>query len=292
MERLFTSSLTSEFVAIGHVARDEFPDDTWRCGGSALYGAATAACLGKRAAILTRVGRRERARFEEVAASLRIDLHVLPSLVTTTFAFSEVAGRRRLHLRARARAIGASDVPAGLAGGAVLLGSVIGEHADDLLAVYGPRAVLTAQGELRAFDAHGRVRFTPWRRAAEVAPKLRALVCSDEDLEGDLEPAIEWSRHTVVVVTRGERGAALFRDGERRDFPAYRPARIADPTGAGDAFAAGLLVALDEGRALEDAMDFANCVASFCLEGVGIDGLASRERVEVRRRRGDRLPLD
>ena len=33
------------FLAIGHTARDEFPDGRWRLGGSALYGAATAAKL-------------------------------------------------------------------------------------------------------------------------------------------------------------------------------------------------------------------------------------------------------
>ena len=282
----------SDLVSIGHVTRDEFPDGTWRCGGSALYGAVTMARLGVRVALVARIGEAERSRYAELAQRLDIELHRLPSIATTTFAFGEEDGRRVLRLRARARAIGAGDVPAELAGRSALLGSVIGEHADDLFAAFAGRAVLTAQGELRAFDADGRVRYAPWRRAAAVAPRLLAIVCSDEDLEGDLAPALEWSRDCVVVVTRGARGAALIREGVRLDLAAYRPAHIVDPTGAGDAFAAGLLVAREEGASWEAGADFANCVASFCLEGIGVEGLAERSPVKERRARGDRLPLD
>ena len=281
-----------DFVAIGHVSRDEFPDGSWRCGGSAFYGAVTMARLGVRVALVARIGEAEYLRYAELAREVGIDLRRLPSITTTTFVFSEEDGRRVLRLRARARAIAARDVPTELGGRPALLGSVVGEHADDLFAEFSGRAVLTAQGELRAFDAQGRVRYAPWRRAGTVAPRLRALVCSDEDLEGDLAPAFEWSSECVVVVTRGARGAALIREGARVDLAAYRPARVVDPTGAGDAFAAGLLVAREEGASWEAAADFANCVASFCLEGIGVAGLAERSRVDERRARGDRLPLD
>lgn len=278
-------------MSIGHVTRDEFPGGGWRCGGSALYGAATLARLGARVALVARIGEAEHARYAELAGRLAIDLRRLPSVTTTTFRFSEEGGRRVLRLLARARAIGARDVPADLVGRLALLGSVVGEHADDLFAALAGRAVLTAQGELRAFDADGRVRYAPWRRSGAVAPRLRALVCSDEDLEDDLAPALAWSRDTVVVVTRGERGASLLREGARLDLAAYRPARSLDPTGAGDAFAAGLLLAREEGASWEEATDFANCVASFCLEGLGVEGLADRAAVAARRARGDRLPL-
>jgi sugar/nucleoside kinase (ribokinase family) len=66
--------------------------------------------------------------------------------------------------------------------------------------------------------------------------------------------------------------------------PAYRADRVVDPTGAGDAFAAGLAIALSERRELIDAVRFAHAVASFAVEAVGTDGLADRARVEGRMR--------
>jgi sugar/nucleoside kinase (ribokinase family) len=279
----------SELVAIGHVARDEFPSGDWRCGGSAFYGAATIARLGASVALVTRVADRERPRFAEECARLRVEFHPLPSERTTTFAFRARNGHRELRLLARAAPIGATDVPARGRGRATLLGSVIGEHTDGLFGS-ATRPVLAAQGEIRTVGPDRVVRRAPWARAETVLPTLRAAVLSEEDLEGDLAFAIDWSRQAPVVVTRGEHGCALFRNGTRLDMPAYRPDGVVDPTGAGDAFAAGLLVALEEDATWEEACDFANCVASFCLEGVGIGGLAERSRVEHRRRRGERLP--
>lgn len=280
----------SDLVSIGHVTRDEFPRSEWRRGGSAWYGAATAARLGRRVTLVTRIGDGERERYAGAARELGIELHRLESHATTTFAFAFREGRRELRLLARARAIGTADLVPWRDHAAVLLGSVIGEHADDVFAGLARPPVLAGQGELRGFDAHGRVTPRAWRRAELVLPRVRALVVSDEDLAGDLASALAWSRDAPVVVTRAERGALLLRDGGELAVPAYRPTGVIDPTGAGDAFAAGLLVALDEGAALEEAVDFANCVASFCVEGVGVAGLAERARVDERRRRGDRLP--
>jgi sugar/nucleoside kinase (ribokinase family) len=61
------------FLAVGHVARDEFAGEpTWRLGGTVLYTAATAARLGAHAAIVTRVGPNERPALEERCERLGI----------------------------------------------------------------------------------------------------------------------------------------------------------------------------------------------------------------------------
>jgi sugar/nucleoside kinase (ribokinase family) len=275
------------FLSIGHVARDEFGDE-WRLGGSALYGAATAARLGRATTLVTRVGDRELPRLVETCAALGIALHRLPTAATTTFAFSYAEGKRHLRLLARARSIGGEDLPALASGAPVLLGSIIGEHDDALFARLAGRAVLVGQGELRAFDAEGAVRPAAWRRAQEVLPTVRAIVLSEEDVADPVAPLL-WSRTAPVVLTRAERGASLLRDGREERSRAFRPTRIVDPTGAGDAFGAGLLVAIDEGRDWEQALTFANAVASFCLEGLATAGLADRARVEERVARGVRL---
>jgi sugar/nucleoside kinase (ribokinase family) len=278
-----------DLLSIGHVARDEFADGTWRLGGSALYAAVAAARLGRRVALVTRVADRERAALEELCGAEGVALHRLPASVTTTFAHTfDAEGRRSLRLRARAKSIGALDVPEALRGiGAVFLGSVIGEHGDDVFSL-GP-GVLAAQGEMRAFDAHGAVRPTDWRRAASVLPRLRAAVLSDEDLARDLSRAKEWSRHAPVVVTLGPEGAVLYRDGAELASRAFRIPAVVDQTGAGDTFALGLLVALDEGRDWPEALAVGNAVASFCLEGEATRALADRAGVERRIATGERI---
>ena len=67
----------TSFLAIGHASRDEFPDGRWRLGGSALYGAATAAKLGADVTLVTRVGPAERGALETLCGELGITLRVL-----------------------------------------------------------------------------------------------------------------------------------------------------------------------------------------------------------------------
>ena len=274
------------FLSIGHVARDEFPDGAHRLGGTALYAAATAARLGVRTSLVTRVGPQEREELSGTCRGLGIDLRVLDALVTTTFVFRwDAAGRRVLRLRARAKGISIADVPEDLRSPDVLvLGSIARELAADLFSgEHAKVSVLAAQGLLRAWDADGTIRPTEWTGADEVIRGLSCTVLSEDDVAGDTSLIEGWSRAGPVVLTLAERGCRLYRDGRAvGEFPAFTPERILDTTGAGDTFAAALALALGEGRSLEDGCRFANAAASFGLEGEGIAGLASRERVDRR----------
>jgi len=83
----------------------------------------------------------------------------------------------------------------------------------------------------------------------------------------------------VVVITRGERGSLLITEGEMEEVPAYKPERIVDPVGAGDAFAAGFITALLEGEDLKEACRFANLVAARSLERPGGRSVPRREEL-------------
>ncbi len=278
--------MTIDLLAVGHCARDEFAgQEGWRLGGSALYAAATAAKLGARVALVTRVGPTERPILVERCRSLGIALHALEGNVTTTFAFRyHAGGGRTLRLRARARAIAAADVPTELHDApAVVFGSIVHEVGPGLLDAF-PAAVrvLVAQGELRTWAADGTVGTGEWGTADEELPRVSAVVLSEEDLRGDLGPAERWALLAPVVVTLAERGARVFARGGTFDVAGFRAAAVVDPTGAGDAFAAGLAIALQEGRSLAAAARFANAVASFAVEAAGTAGLADRAGVEAR----------
>ncbi len=274
------------FLAIGHVARDEFPDGAHRLGGTALYAAATAARLGVPTALVTRVGPHERDELARTCADLDIDLRVLDALVTTTFGFRwDGSGKRILRLKARAKGIALADIPEDLrSADALVLGSIARELSHDLLAGETARvSVLAAQGLVRTWDADGTVRPAAWDDAEGIIRALTCVVLSDDDVAGDTRPIEGWSTVVPVVLTLAERGCRLYEAGHpTAELPAYPPARMVDTTGAGDTFAAGLVVALSEGRTLEDACRFANAVASFGLEGPGIAALATRAAVERR----------
>jgi ribokinase len=73
----------------------------------------------------------------------------------------------------------------------------------------------------------------------------------------------------VVVVTLGERGAALSAPGVRRYRPAYEVAAL-DSTGAGDAFCAGLVDARCRGATWSEALDFGCACGALACRGQGV----------------------
>ena len=272
-----------QVLAIGHTAKDEFPDGTTRLGGSALYAAATAARLGAETTLVTRVGPAERPALDALCGELGVSLHALPSDVTTTFAFRyDAAGHRHLRLRARAGVLALADLPASLHGAdAVVFGTIAGELDHSLFGTTLARIeVLVAQGFLRGWTADGDIVARAWDAAAATIPRVSATVVSDED-GADLEA---WARAGRIIVTHAERGSDVLDGGRVEHIHAFAAARIVDPTGAGDAFAAGLAVGLGEGMAIRDAATFASAVASFAVEGPATSALADRARVDARLR--------
>ena len=72
----------------------------------------------------------------------------------------------------------------------------------------------------------------------------------------------------AVVITRGPQGALLFRNGSAVEVSGYRMEAV-DGSGAGDAFAAGLITGLLEEWPLERALQMASAVGASCTRAVG-----------------------
>jgi sugar/nucleoside kinase (ribokinase family) len=93
-----------------------------------------------------------------------------------------------------------------------------------------------------------------------VRPSLRPLI-ERADLvitnSSGWEALLPFAVRVPVVETRGEHGAAIHRPGEQPALVEPCPAAVVDATGAGDAFAAGLLAALAAGASLLPAVGFA-----------------------------------
>lgn len=92
-----------------------------------------------------------------------------------------------------------------------------------------------------------------------------------------------------VILKKGEHGAMLFSEEGIFVMPAYPTGTVVDPTGAGDSFAGGILgyLASDDspppGR-LRRAMAYGSVVASFTVEGFGLDRLQQLSREDIDQR--------
>jgi adenosine kinase len=73
----------------------------------------------------------------------------------------------------------------------------------------------------------------------------------------------------VVVVTKGEKGASIILPDGVIDIPAVSPARIADPTGVGDAFRGGFMKGLALGAGYQVCGRMGSVAATYALEHLG-----------------------
>lgn len=92
-----------------------------------------------------------------------------------------------------------------------------------------------------------------------------------------------------VVIKKGEHGAMFFSEHETYVMPAFPTEKVVDPTGAGDSFAGGMMGFLAQHDnfdpvALKTAMAYGILVASFNVEGFGLERMQqiSRDDIEDR----------
>jgi ribokinase len=71
-----------------------------------------------------------------------------------------------------------------------------------------------------------------------------------------------------VIVTLGSRGSMLINDSTAKHFPANK-VKVVDSTAAGDAFNGAFASSISEGHSVEEAIEFANKVASIAVTRMG-----------------------
>jgi adenosine kinase len=86
---------------------------------------------------------------------------------------------------------------------------------------------------------------------------------TERDVQGLLELA------QIVVTTLGRYGSRIATHEQTVEIPAATPVREADPTGAGDAYRAGLVAGLLRGLELDSAGRVASLAATYAVEQVG-----------------------
>ena len=92
-----------------------------------------------------------------------------------------------------------------------------------------------------------------------------------------------------VIIKKGEHGAMFFSEHETYVLPAFPTPDVVDPTGAGDSFAGGMMGYLSQQdnfdpETLKTAMAYGILVASFNVEGFGLDRMRAISRDDIEER--------
>lgn len=255
---------------------DTSADIVVRPGGSAANTAAWAATLGAEVALLARVGTDtgewHRGHLRE--AGVRTHLRVDPDHPTAVIiVMVDAAGERTmLTNRGAGGRLGPADWDDGLLGGVARLhlsgytlfteaGRELVRLAVRAAAEHGVRVSVdpASTGFLAGF---GTDRFLRATAAADViVPNQDEALLLTGESEPEAAAARLSERYDLAVVKLGAAGAVAARDGRIVVRAPALPATPVDSTGAGDAFAAGLLTALLNGR------DEASAVTAGCRAG-------------------------
>lgn len=276
-----------DYLLLGHVTVDRLDEKRVAMGGTATYAALTARNMG------ARVGVHTSAAYEPGLIDILRGALVarIPAEYTTCFVNDYSSGAREQHIESIAEKLTYEQLlPEWRNPPVVHLGPLCQELDTSIVEKF-PRSLIgvTPQGWMRAWDEDGLVRAVEWADAARVLRKAAVVVISEDDV-ADKSVIAEWaSKARMLVVTLGERGCDVYRQGGSEPFhsSAFKSATEVDPTGAGDVFAAAFLWHLHKsGGDWKTAADWANCVASFVVEKRGVTGVPKLEDVEKRWKNG------
>jgi 1D-myo-inositol 3-kinase len=271
-----------DFLAVGTITKDLLEGGRTTMGGTVTYAAATARRLGLRTGIIARAD----AEFDLSPLQQRgIEILRLPAAVTTTFSNIYLDGHRKQYISAVAGSILPEDVPAEWRETRIVhLGPLAQDLPADMARTFpGALVGLTPQGWMRRWGEDGLILHVPWEHPEDVLSSTDVLVFSLDDVGHDMNLVRRYATMVrIMVVTAGKHGCTVYVRGQpEQHFDAF-PAVEVDPTGAGDVFGASFLVRLAESGDPYDAARFANCVAAFSVEGLGIGAIPTRADVDAR----------
>jgi sugar/nucleoside kinase (ribokinase family) len=257
-----------DYLVIGHVTCDLTPTGK-QIGGTVSFSGRTAQALGCRTAVLTSAA----PDYDLSQAMAGIMVQRKPAAATSTFENIYTPDGRIQILHDRAEPLTAVDVPADwLRTPIVHLAPLTNEVDADLVHTFSNSLIgVTPQGWMRRWDENGRVYACDWANAEKVLPLVAAVILSEEDLPypAMLEQLLRQSR--LLVLTQGARGCTVYFGDEIRQIPAPQVIE-AEPTGAGDVFAAAFLVRLYQtGGNPWEAARYANEFAAQSVTQVGLE---------------------
>ena len=293
-----------DIVSVGHFSIDSIflPDRQTPfvvLGGSAAYVSLAARRLESRVAVISKVGgdfpEAYRWWLDQEGVNLS-GLKKVETASTTRFElkYSTDLFERTLHLKSKAPSIDADDLPNPLKAFAIHVAPIAGEVTYEVVEKLKSHAdvlSLDPQGLVRRFDEGGNISLGSLADS-RMLDLINVYKSSQSEIQAvtgqtDLVSAVE-SVHNhgvkIVIVTLGSEGALLSVEGTRYDVPACVPAKLVDPTGAGDAFISGFLSEYVNGENILRCACVGAAMASFVVEGIGPTFFGDKTQVYQRAR--------
>jgi sugar/nucleoside kinase (ribokinase family) len=258
-------------LVCGNVTLDR-ASDGFTPGGPAYYASRAWQALGSATRVLTAAGPDFPA-----AALAEIEALRLPSPATTRFHNQYgTDGARVQRVEATAGPLDPARLPAAWRSPDVLHLAPVLDELDPAAfrAVVTPRLTgLCAQGLLRRVLPDGAVVQPRWEPDPALLAAADVVIVGEDDVRGQGDLLARLARAVpVVAFTRGARGCEILERGRVHEVGVFTT-READPTGAGDVFAAGFLFALAQGASAVEAARLGAAAASFVVEAAGGEAL-------------------
>jgi sugar/nucleoside kinase (ribokinase family) len=254
---------------VGNLSRDVVDGGPPRVGGGTYYAAQALRLIAFPARIATKCAPADRDLVQRLAA-LGLPVSWRPAASTASFAFSYDGDERRMTVEELGEPWSPREAGEA-AGGAAWV------HAAALARSDFPAATLAAlaRGRRLSLDGQGLVRIPrtgPLELDAgfdrDLLRHVRILKLAEEEagvLEALEEDGLRALGVPEIVVTRGARGSVVWWRGGLETVAARPAGALADPTGAGDAFAASYLAARALGYKPRGAAKRASFVVSTLL---------------------------
>lgn len=279
-----------ELLAIGHVTWDvsNHAHAQTLPGGAASFATITAGRLGIQASIITSCADDDYP-FDKLIPTNREDrLANVQSHNTTTFKnIYDTHGHRQQHLISRAANITLHHVPEKWPAPEMLfVAPLTQEIPTDCLSWFTPRvSCIVPQGWLREWDLPlpSRIRINP-KLPAGISRGWDICVLSDDEVNDDTLD--DWLNVAdILVVTKGVHGSTLYLDDGSTvvSIPSYAdkvPNAGFDTTGAGDVFAAAMLINYTKSRDPVASAYFASACAALSTTDSSWNAVPTADEVQ------------
>jgi sugar/nucleoside kinase (ribokinase family) len=288
-----------DIITVGHISIDSIILPTRQkpftiLGGSPTYVSLAAQRLDAKTAIISKIGNDFPEAYKWWLQQEGIDLTSIikaENATTTSYELEYDADltNRKLRLKALAPPIQPEDIPENTRARIIHIAPIAHELTSETAEKLRKSAdilSLDPQGLLRHFDTNGNV--TPETLADKRMLELIDIYKSSQPeieattREQDLTKAIETIHNygaKIVIITQGDRGATISVENTIHEVPAYKPEKLVDPTGAGDAFIGGFLAEYVKGEECAWCSHVGSAVASLVVEGMGPTHFGDRQEI-------------
>jgi sugar/nucleoside kinase (ribokinase family) len=293
-----------DIVSVGHFSIDSIFLSSRQTaftvlGGSVAYVSFAARRLDARVSVISKVGADFPAAYKWWLQQEGVDLSGLVEVqdaLTTRFElrYDNDLSNRSLCSKSRMPPIRVEDLPNPPKANIIHLAPIAGEityGVAEKLRSCTEVLSLDPQGLMRNFDENGNVTLEQPadKRILGLIDVFKSARREIQALTGlsDVDSAIK-SLHnhgiSIVIVTLGAEGAVVSVEDTIHRVPAYKPEKLVDPTGAGDAFIGAFLAEYARGEDCAWCSQVGSAAASLVVEGIGPTSFGDKEEIYRRAR--------